>query len=157
MALIPEEIIAQVIDRSDVVETVGFYLPLKRAGRNFKANCPFHHEKTPSFIVNPDKQIYHCFGCGEGGNVVSFVMKHDHLDFPEAVRLLAKRANIEIPSAEKTTGRNENIRQLIFKVNALAVNIIIKVCSLTKIKRPKKPARICKTARSFKKRRVVFS
>ena len=64
MSFIPEDIIAQVLDRSDIVEVVSAYVPLKKAGRNFKANCPFHNEKTPSFVVNPDKRIFHCFGCG---------------------------------------------------------------------------------------------
>ncbi|PIW63426.1 MAG: DNA primase, partial [Candidatus Omnitrophica bacterium CG12_big_fil_rev_8_21_14_0_65_50_5] len=97
MGLIPEDIIRQVIERTDIAETIGTYIPLKRAGQNFKANCPFHQEKTPSFVVNPSKQIFHCFGCGVGGNVVAFVMKYDRLEFPEAVRLLAQKANIIIP------------------------------------------------------------
>ena len=70
MGFIPEEIIAQVLERSGIVETISSYIPLKRAGRNFKANCPFHNERTPSFVVNPEKQIFHCFGCGVGGNVI---------------------------------------------------------------------------------------
>ncbi|MEI8176851.1 MAG: CHC2 zinc finger domain-containing protein, partial [Candidatus Omnitrophota bacterium] len=69
MAAIPEHIIDQVRDRVDIVEVVGSYIPLKKAGRNFKAPCPFHHEKSPSFMVSQDKQIFHCFGCGVGGNV----------------------------------------------------------------------------------------
>lgn len=120
MGLIPEEIVAQILDRCDIVETISSYVPLKRAGRNFKALCPFHPEKTPSFMVNPDKQIFHCFGCGVGGNVVSFVMKQERIEFPEALRYLAQKANIVIPI---TTGADEtaqNLRQAIFKVNALA-------------------------------------
>jgi len=64
---IPEEIIRQILDRVDIVDIISSWVPLKQAGRNFKAPCPFHHEKTPSFVVNPDKQIFHCFGCGVGG------------------------------------------------------------------------------------------
>ena len=79
MGRIPEEVITQVIDRCDIVETIASYVPLKRVGRNFKAVCPFHHEKTPSFVVTPDKQIFHCFGCKVGGTVVNFVMKHERL------------------------------------------------------------------------------
>lgn len=64
MGFIPQDIISQVLDRANIVEVISGYIPLKQAGRNFKAPCPFHHEKTPSFVVNPDKQIFHCFGCG---------------------------------------------------------------------------------------------
>lgn len=94
---IPENIIDQVQTRSDIVEVISHYIPLHKAGRNYKAPCPFHHEKTPSFIVSPDKQIYHCFGCGAGGNVFSFVMKHENVEFPEAVEILAEKAGVKIP------------------------------------------------------------
>lgn len=120
MTFIPEDVIAQIIDRCDIVELVTSYVPLKKAGRNFKANCPFHHEKTPSFVVNPDKQIFHCFGCGVGGNVVSFVMKQERLEFPEAIRLLAQKANIEIPENISSQKRNTGFKDEIFKVNQLA-------------------------------------
>ncbi|HPM43401.1 MAG TPA: CHC2 zinc finger domain-containing protein, partial [Candidatus Omnitrophota bacterium] len=80
---IPEKIIDEIRDRTDIVEVISSYLPLKKTGRSYKAPCPFHNEKTPSFIVSPDKQIYHCFGCGAGGNVFSFLMKHENLEFPE--------------------------------------------------------------------------
>jgi DNA primase len=120
MGLIPEEIIAQVIGRCDIVEIISSYVPLKRAGRNFKGNCPFHQEKTPSFVVNPDKQIFHCFGCGVGGNVVSFVMRLDRLEFPEAVRALASKVNVAIPETNTVDGQAVNTRQSILKVNALA-------------------------------------
>ncbi len=122
MGLIPEEIIAQTIDRCDIVETISSYIPLKRTGRNFKAACPFHHEKTPSFVVNPDKQIFHCFGCGVGGNVVNFIMKQERMEFPEAIRFLAQKVNIVIPSDQTPQAHHaDNVRQAILKVNALAV------------------------------------
>jgi DNA primase len=126
MGLIPEEIIARVIDHSDIVETIGAYVPLKRAGRNFKGNCPFHNEKTPSFVVNPDKQIFHCFGCDAGGNVIGFVMKHDVLTFPEAVRLLAKKVNIVVPESNGDGSPKNNIRQQILIVNALTAQFFRK-------------------------------
>lgn len=127
MGLIPEEVIAQVIDRCDIVETIASYIPLKRIGRSFKAVCPFHHEKTPSFIVNPDKQIFHCFGCGAGGNVVNFVMKQERMEFPEAVRFLAQKVNVSIPGDETPQARQgSNIRQAILRVNALAANFFHK-------------------------------
>jgi len=119
MGLIPEDVIAQVIDRSDIVEVVSAYVPLKKAGRNFKANCPFHNEKSPSFVVNPDKQIFRCFGCGVGGNVVNFVMKHDHMEFPEAIRLLAEKVNVVIP--ESANAHSHDHRRLsILKLNKIA-------------------------------------
>jgi DNA primase len=119
MALIPEEIVSQVIDRSDIVEIISGYTPLKKAGRNFKANCPFHHEKTPSFVVNPDKQIYHCFGCGVGGNVVGFVMKQERLEFPEAIRFLAERVNVIIPQSAYET-KAYDLKDDLIKINELA-------------------------------------
>ena len=120
MALIPEEIIVQVIDRCDIVETISSYVQLKKAGRNFKANCPFHNEKTPSFVVNPDKQIFHCFGCSEGGNAVTFLMKQEHMDFPEAIRRMAQKAGIVIPEEHVQDKKASDLRQVIFQANSLA-------------------------------------
>ena len=95
---IPPEVIERVLQATDLVELIGSYLPLRQAGRTHKALCPFHHEKTPSFIVNPDRQIFHCFGCGEGGNAIGFLMRREAFTFPEAVRALAERAGIALPS-----------------------------------------------------------
>lgn len=92
-----DKTIEQVQSLNDIVEVVSSYIPLKRAGRTFKACCPFHQEKTPSFIVNAERQIFHCFGCGEGGDVISFVMKYEQLSFPEALKLLARRVHVELP------------------------------------------------------------
>ena len=75
---IPENILDEILGRVDIVEVISGYIPLKRAGRNFKAPCPFHQEKTPSFMVSPDRQIYHCFGCGESGNAFKFLMRQTH-------------------------------------------------------------------------------
>ena len=97
MALIPEGTIDEIQTRTDIADLIGRYLPLKRAGRHFKAVCPFHKEKTPSFFINTDKQIFHCFGCGMGGNAFSFLMQHDRLTFPEAVRQLADHAGVPMP------------------------------------------------------------
>src|SRR5262245_16343150 len=121
MGLIPQQTIDEVLNRCDIVEVVSSYVSLKRAGRNFKALSPFNSEKTPSFIVSPDKQIFHCFSSGLGGNVITFVMKMERVEFPEAVRILAKRVGIEIPE-DKAKTAHDNVRQVIFKVNEQAVD-----------------------------------
>src|SRR5512134_3791568 len=99
MGRIPQEIIDDILNRCDIVEVVSSYVTLKKAGRNFKALSPFNNEKTPSFIVSPDKQIFHCFSSGIGGNVISFIMRMEHLQFPEAVRLLARRVGVTVPES----------------------------------------------------------
>ena len=108
---IPDNILDQILDRCDIVEVISSYIPLKRAGRNYKALCPFHHEKTPSFIVNPEKGIFHCFGCAIGGNVFSFIMKYERLEFPEVVEMLAKKAGVALP--ERTVRDFEESSSLI--------------------------------------------
>lgn len=84
-------------NRLTLSDVIGQRVPVTRAGREFKACCPFHKEKTPSFTINDDKQFYHCFGCGAHGDVVNFVMQHDNLPFPEAVELLAGQAGLQVP------------------------------------------------------------
>ncbi len=112
--MIPEETIQQIRDRSDIVEVVSSYLPLKRSGANHLGLCPFHSEKTPSFNVNAVRQIFHCFGCGVGGNVFSFLMRMEGLSFPEAVRRLGEKAGIsvetEAPTPEELRRREETER-----------------------------------------------
>lgn len=115
---IPEDVVARVIAANDIVEVIQGYLPLKPAGRHYKALCPFHAEKTPSFVVNPEKQIFKCFGCGEGGDAVTFLMKQERFTFPEAVRYLAGRAGISLPS-KKGTGEGEG-RLKLYDVHQLA-------------------------------------
>ncbi len=95
--LYPQELIDRIREAADIVDVVSSYLPLKKSGANFTARCPFHTEKSPSFNVNPARQIWHCFGCGEGGNVITFVMKHENMSFPDALALLAARAGIPLP------------------------------------------------------------
>ena len=109
MPLIPDTVIDEIHARADIVELIGRYVPLKRAGRHFKANCPFHKEQTPSFMVNTDKQIFHCFGCGVGGNIFTFLMQHDRLTFPEAVRQLADHVGVQLP--EPRDSEDEGSRQ----------------------------------------------
>jgi DNA primase len=94
---IPQHFIDELVARTDIIEVIGNRVQLKRAGREYKACCPFHDEKTPSFTVSPDKQFYHCFGCGAHGTALGFVMEFDHLGFVEAVEELAARAGLEVP------------------------------------------------------------
>ena len=95
--LIPQSFIDDLLDRIDIVEVVNARVQLKKSGKNYKACCPFHEEKSPSFTVAQDKQFYYCFGCGTGGNALGFVMEFDRLDFLPAVEMLAKNAGLEIP------------------------------------------------------------
>jgi DNA primase len=96
---IPDEIIEQIRARCDIVDLIGSYVPLKKAGNAWKALCPFHQEKTPSFNVNPQRHSFHCFGCGKGGDIFRFVMEKENVDFPTAVQLIASRYQIHIPSS----------------------------------------------------------
>lgn len=124
MPHIPEEIIDEIAARSDLVDIVLGYVPnLKQAGSRWKGCCPFHQEKTPSFIVNPDSNTFHCFGCGVGGNVFKFVMMIENLDFPSAVQTLARKYNVTIPEPDPYRGggkyaasgnENYNLRERLF-------------------------------------------
>ena len=115
MSRIAEESIQLIADATDIVELIGSYFPLKRAGTSFRALCPFHKEKSPSFHVNPSRQSFHCFGCGAGGGVFRFVMDYEHLDFPAAVRRLAQRAGMvltEENDPQEQSRRNQRSRLL---------------------------------------------
>ena len=96
----PQSFLDELIARSDIVDVVSSYVQLTRKGSNLFGLCPFHSEKTGSFSVSPDKQIYYCFGCKRGGGVVNFIMEEENLSFPDAVRFLAKRAGMEVPEEE---------------------------------------------------------
>lgn len=104
---IPEEIVEQVRLSCDIAQIIGDYVKLKRRGQNLIGLCPFHQEKTPSFTVSTQKQIYHCFGCGQGGNVYSFLMEHEKMTFPEAVRFLAAKSGITIPESHDRGDRGD--------------------------------------------------
>ena len=123
MGSIPTQTIEQVAAANDIVEVIGSYFPLKRAGASFKALCPFHQEKTPSFNVSPQRQSFHCFGCGAGGSVFRFVMDYEHLDFPSAVKKLAARAGITVieeRSADGSDDRQHETRRTLLQLHAEA-------------------------------------
>jgi len=119
---IPSETIEQIAAANDIVEVIGSYFPLRRAGANFKALCPFHQEKTPSFLVSPSRQTFHCFGCGAGGSVFRFVMDYEHVDFPSAVRKLAARVRITVVEKRGAVDedRQHEARRTLLKLHAEA-------------------------------------
>jgi DNA primase len=109
-----QELIDQIRDANDIVDLISEYVPLKKRGKNYVGLCPFHAEKTPSFTVTQDKQMFYCFGCGEGGNVISFLMKHEKLGFSDAIRHLAKRANISLPKRSFDKRKAEQLDKLYY-------------------------------------------
>jgi len=121
---IPEEKISEIKNTADIVDIVSEVVILKKTGKNYVGLCPFHSEKTPSFTVSPQKQIFHCFGCATGGNVFSFLMKQGGLSFPDVARMLARRYGIDIPTQKMTPEQQKRIseRESLFNVNRLAID-----------------------------------
>jgi DNA primase len=119
---IPDHIIDEIRDRTDIIKIISDHVVLKKAGKNFKGLCPFHSEKTPSFSVSPDKRIYHCFGCGVGGNVFKFLMEIQSISFPEVLKVLAERAGIPLPhnSSGHSTDPKHKERESLRKLNEAA-------------------------------------
>lgn len=111
----------EIKSKIDIVELIGGYIPLKKTGRNYKALCPFHTEKTPSFVVSPERQIFKCFGCEVGGDIFGFLMKYENMDFVEALRTLAKRAGVRLRGRRDKNGHWEQ-KEKLFKINHLASN-----------------------------------
>ncbi len=120
---IPEDKVIEIKNAADIVDIISEVVHLKKSGKNFLGLCPFHSEKTPSFSVSPEKQIFYCFGCGVGGNIFSFLMKHDGLAFPEAARTLARRYGIDIPKKSLTFEQKERIteRESLLNINRQAM------------------------------------
>lgn len=121
--MVPDNIIEEIKSRTNIVNVVSRFVDLKRTGSNFKGLCPFHSEKTPSFIVSEDKQIFHCFGCGTGGNVFTFLMRNDGKSFPDVITELAKDAGVLIPASQKKVGKGsvKDNRESILRVNKFAL------------------------------------
>lgn len=118
-----DEIIEEVKQSNDIVEVISQYVHLKRSGRNFFGLCPFHNEKSPSFSVSPDKQIFHCFGCGVGGNAITFISKIEGVGFKESIELLAERAGITLPTIQSNSdSKKEELKSKVYKVNAFTAD-----------------------------------
>lgn len=117
---IPDQFIDELLARTDLTDVVASRISLKKTGQNYSALCPFHNEKSPSFSLNPNKQFYYCFGCGAGGNAISFVMEHDHLDFVEAIEVLAKDAGMEVPREQGAPDRYEQNAELLKRLSESA-------------------------------------
>lgn len=117
-----EEILDEIRNRLDIVELISEYVSLKPSGKGYKGLCPFHQEKTPSFMVDSGRQIFHCFGCGEGGNIFTFIMKMEKVKFPEAVKILADKAGIALPTFENQNIKIAPDRELIFRLNEIAAD-----------------------------------
>ena len=114
-----DEILDEVKSSNDIVDVISQYISLKRSGRNYFGLCPFHNEKSPSFSVSPDKQIFHCFGCGVGGNVISFISKIEGIGFKESIEVLAERANIKLPTIDNSIdSKKEELKAKVYKVNS---------------------------------------
>jgi DNA primase len=116
MKQIPRETIEEIRARNDIADVIGSYLPLRNAGGRFKALCPFHKEKSPSFVVSPDRQIYHCFGCGAGGDVIRFVQEYEKVDFMTALQMLADRIGLELKTEEGGAESGAD-RRLLFRIH----------------------------------------
>ena len=123
MARYSEEIIEEVRQSNDIIDVISQYIHLKRSGRNYFGLCPFHNEKSPSFSVSPDKQIFHCFGCGVGGNVFTFLMKIEGVNFIEALQMLAERAQIQLPTLSNNVDSiKEELKEKIYQINEFTAN-----------------------------------
>ena len=120
----PEEIVEEVRTRTDIVDIVSGYVKLQKKGSNYFGLCPFHNEKSPSFSVSPGKQMYYCFGCGAGGNAITFLMEYENYSFPEALEVLADRVGVALPKEElsKEARAQADLKATLLEINKLAAN-----------------------------------
>ncbi len=113
----PDNTLQEIKDRLDIVEVISSYIPTKKSGANFKASCPFHNEKTASLMISPQKQIWHCFGCGEGGDIYGFVMRYENLEFREALKQLAQRAGVSLPERTGAAREDKKLTEDLVRIN----------------------------------------
>lgn len=150
-----DDIIEEIANRNDIVDVISQYVTLKRSGRNFLGLCPFHKEKTPSFSVSPDKQIFHCFGCGVGGNVVHFISKIENINYRESLEMLADKAGITLPTSNiEVDSKKQHLKEQVYKINEEVANFYHETL-YTKIAKPaqeyvKKRKLDNKTLKNFK-------
>ncbi|MCJ7789934.1 MAG: CHC2 zinc finger domain-containing protein, partial [Candidatus Atribacteria bacterium] len=116
------DLLEEIRNHCDIVNIISEYVHLKPAGKGFRGLCPFHEEKTPSFMVSPEKQLFHCFGCGEGGNVYNFIMKYEKVSFFEAVKMLAKKSGVSLPANEEKENILYRKKERLSKLNNLVAN-----------------------------------
>ncbi len=115
-----DQMLQEIKDRLNVADVLSSYIQIKKAGPNFKALCPFHGEKTPSFQISPQKQIWHCFGCHEGGDIFGFVMRYENVDFKEALKILAQKAGVQLPQYRPASPQEQTEKELLFRINDFA-------------------------------------
>ena len=132
-----DQILQEIKDRLNIAEVIGDYIQIKKAGVNYKTPCPFHNEKSPSLVISPAKQIWHCFGCGEGGDIFGFVMKYENLEFKDALKLLADKAGVKLPEWKQSGGKSVEEGDLLLRINSFASRFFHEL--LTKDKRGEKP------------------
>lgn len=119
-----DELIEEIKSSNDIVDIISQYVVLKRRGRNFLGLCPFHKEKTPSFCVSPDKQIFHCFGCGVGGDVITFITKIENLNYRDTIQMLAEKANITLPTVDNSIdNKRQMMKERVYQINELVANL----------------------------------
>src|SRR6266568_4497464 len=120
-------------DRLNIADVISGYIQIKKAGTNFKALCPFHHEKTPSLQISPQKQIWHCFGCGEGGDVFGFVKRYENIEFREAVKILAQKAGVQLPEYRPADPKAQNEKELLLRINNFAARYYNEILTRNKL------------------------
>src|ERR1700690_3812109 len=115
-----DQILQEIKDRLNIADVISGYIPINKAGVNFWAACPLHHEKTPSLVISPQKQIWHCFGCGEGGDVFGFVKKYEGLEFRDVIKLLADKAGVKLPQYKPENPAAQQEKDLLLRINDFA-------------------------------------
>ncbi|MHB8871210.1 MAG: DNA primase [Candidatus Doudnabacteria bacterium] len=128
--------ISEIKDKLNIVDVLSSYIQLKKSGTNLKAPCPFHHEKTASFMVSPSKQIWHCFGCGEGGDIFGFVMKYENIEFPEALKVLAEKAGVELPKFTAENVEQNKYQSTLLKINEWTAKYYNQVLEKSSVAQP---------------------